>query len=624
LAAAPTEIEIKQAERAAIDRFARLRRTIGRRLLEPGSVLEIGCGIGSFLPLLGALGWGVRGIEPDSRYAEVGRELYGIDIDTVLFGAGFAEQDLIASFCALQYEDSPKEFLTQVHEALKPDGLFFLEVPSFDRPVVGNLDGVFATRHKSIYYREFLERELPRLGFSLVKSGHTRHNYWAVLKKAVPVLPFVKPRTARPAIWKTRIVRRVFGNAGVRAPAALSWAGTYALATGGMTDGDFDHARIQIDRLARKHVANGLSRLARRKPLVHIGIQSAGNAGDVVLSDVVRQAVGASVRRPWMRKSVYDAVTPAEVERLNRSSAGIVIGGGGLFLADSNANALSGWQWPIAAKTLRGFRVPLAVFAVGYNKFRGQDRLADGFGESLAALAEKCFFVGIRNRGSIRELKTYLPESLQSKLVYQPCPTTILADLPLGMRALSRRPASLGRRLALNVAFDRFGRRYGTRLRDFVDAVVNIAQMAQHDGWQIDIACHTAEDAAICPYLDRAGVRYAVSDLCYRSTVEVVAFYAAVDLAIGVRGHAQMIPFGLGVPIISLVTHDKMAWFLEDVGHADWGVDMSGDEAGRDLAAAYSAAISNLAVRRLEVAEARRRLERCTADNLAVIASGFR
>ena len=31
------------------------------------------------------------------------------------------------------------------------------------------------------------------------------------------------------------------------------------------------------------------------------------------------------------------------------------------------------------------------------------------------------------------------------------------------------------------------------------------------------------------------------------------------------RGHAQMIPFGVGVKIISLGTHDKMRWFLQDI-----------------------------------------------------------
>jgi len=119
-------------------------------------------------------------------------------------------------------------------------------------------------------------------------------------------------------------------------------------------------------------------------------------------------------------------------------------------------------------------------------------------------------------------------------------------------------------------------------------------------------------------------VQYGVSDLCYRSTAAVVDFYAAAGLAIGVRGHAQMIPFGLGVPIVSLIAHDKLAWFLDDIGHQEWGVDMSADDPGPDLMAAYAATVSDLAARRAQVVEARGRLEELTRDNLAILAGGFR
>lgn len=35
-----------------------------------------------------------------------------------------------------------------------------------------------------------------------------------------------------------------------------------------------------------------------------------------------------------------------------------------------------------------------------------------------------------------------------------------------------------------------------------------------------------------------------------------------------------MIPFGLNCGIISLGTHDKMRWFLDDLGAADWDIDL--------------------------------------------------
>lgn len=38
------------------------------------------------------------------------------------------------------------------------------------------------------------------------------------------------------------------------------------------------------------------------------------------------------------------------------------------------------------------------------------------------------------------------------------------------------------------------------------------------------------------------------------------------------RGHAGMLPFGCGTPIVSLVSHPKMAYFLSDMGRPEWGV----------------------------------------------------
>ena len=41
------------------------------------------------------------------------------------------------------------------------------------------------------------------------------------------------------------------------------------------------------------------------------------------------------------------------------------------------------------------------------------------------------------------------------------------------------------------------------------------------------------------------------------------------------RGHAQMIPFGLRRPILSIISHDKMKYFLEDIKQLDWGVEIN-------------------------------------------------
>jgi polysaccharide pyruvyl transferase WcaK-like protein len=52
--------------------------------------------------------------------------------------------------------------------------------------------------------------------------------------------------------------------------------------------------------------------------------------------------------------------------------------------------------------------------------------------------------------------------------------------------------------------------------------------------------------------------------------------YRQFDLVIGGRGHAQMIPFGLGVPILSLDVHDKLGFFLEDIDRPEWLLTLTG------------------------------------------------
>jgi polysaccharide pyruvyl transferase WcaK-like protein len=48
-----------------------------------------------------------------------------------------------------------------------------------------------------------------------------------------------------------------------------------------------------------------------------------------------------------------------------------------------------------------------------------------------------------------------------------------------------------------------------------------------------------------------------------------------MDLVFGMRGHAQMIPFGVNTRIISLGTHKKLKYFLQDIGALDWYIDIN-------------------------------------------------
>ncbi len=44
-----------------------------------------------------------------------------------------------------------------------------------------------------------------------------------------------------------------------------------------------------------------------------------------------------------------------------------------------------------------------------------------------------------------------------------------------------------------------------------------------------------------------------------------------------------MIPFGQGTKVISLISHNKLRWFLEDIGMEDTGVDVDKEDFGSSL-----------------------------------------
>src|SRR5690606_24422804 len=136
------------------------------------------------------------------------------------------------------------------------------------------------------------------------------------------------------------------------------------------------------------------------------------------------------------------------------------------------------------------------------------------------------------------------------------------------MRALAERHDRAGRKvLAFNCAFDRAGMRFGDDPAAPLARMAAAMRHAQQTGWEIVLVCHKTMDREMEPHLDAAGVDYVTHDITDANPEEIMRFYAQVDLAVGLRGHAQMIPFGLRRPIVSVISHDKLGFFLEDIGH---------------------------------------------------------
>jgi len=313
--------------------------------------------------------------------------------------------------------------------------------------------------------------------------------------------------------------------------------------------------------------------------LLHIGVHNSlnKNAGDTLLFPVVRKIFDHFFGKcDWELFQAWDEFSLDKVKKINKNYDGIILGGGGLLLKDQlgSKTAKSGWQWNSSIESVDGIKIPLIVFAIGYNRFRNQPEFDPIFFRHISATIKKSIFFGLRNTGSINAVKKYINYDLHSKLQRQFCPTTSLWQLyPEYQEIAKSHDKKKDQILSFNAAYDRFDLRFGSNSKKIIARILNALKIAETRGWKIIVTAHKSIDRKIEMLLSERGVLYETRDLTNSSEDEVMKFYAEVDLAFGMRGHSQMIPFGLRRPIMSIISHDKMRFFLEDINKPEWGIE---------------------------------------------------
>lgn len=326
----------------------------------------------------------------------------------------------------------------------------------------------------------------------------------------------------------------------------------------------YSDSRLKMRKIRDKIYCHIQERGMNRHPrAVHITYCRINNAGDTVLSYCVRKFLPIS---SWKIQTVSDEITNDTIEQINTTDM-LIIGGGGLFLPDTNANSISGWQWAISEEQLNQISVPVIVFSVGYNYFKGQEN-SELFIKSVNALVRKACFVGLRNRGSVQAIQQILEPELRDKVVYQPCTTTLIRKMIPFKKHINTK------KVGVNIAFDREERRYGDKKEEIMTQIARAIHEISEQGYKICYIAHCDSDLKFLKYLTKEDVNFTVNNLTSALPGKVISCYRDMEIVIGMRGHAQMIPFGVGCRIISLGTHDKTRWFLEDIKLEEWHIDM--------------------------------------------------
>lgn len=351
--------------------------------------------------------------------------------------------------------------------------------------------------------------------------------------------------------------------------------------------------------------------------VVQIAADTTANVGDYILVKSTKKLLGMAEKKiNWCTVDVRGPVNEQVIRMCNRAKA-LVIGGGGLFLRDTNENHISGWQWNCSKELLEQIQVPIYVFGVGYNRFRGQEEFDSCFTENINTLVEKSKFFGLRNHGSIRAIKNYLRDDLKEKVVYQPCVTTVLSKLYALPEHRRGKPF-----IALNCAFDRAGMRYGNRQNEIMTAIAHVAKKLSKT-YVIRCYLHCDTDELICEYLQKANVPFEQVQLnCAMTEQEYLQYFSSPELVLAMRGHAQMIPFGCVTPTVSIISHDKLKWFLEDIGHEEWGVDVQDIQFEQKLLDCCMYMLKNRVIICGQIKESQERLWDIVMENLKLITLG--
>jgi 2-polyprenyl-3-methyl-5-hydroxy-6-metoxy-1,4-benzoquinol methylase len=123
-----------RARRDLIERNLYWLRALLKFCLPPATVLELGCGHGSFVALLRQTGYEASGVEMSPWVVTFGRETFGVPVQTgpvESLDLPAASLDAICLMDVLEHLPDPMATMRHCLELLKPEGFLLVQTPCF-------------------------------------------------------------------------------------------------------------------------------------------------------------------------------------------------------------------------------------------------------------------------------------------------------------------------------------------------------------------------------------------------------------------------------------------------------------------------------------------------------------
>lgn len=297
------------------------------------------------------------------------------------------------------------------------------------------------------------------------------------------------------------------------------------------------------------------------------------NFGDHALGLAVRNLF----RKYFAKDSVFETLDTCKlwidgriVHSINQDADFVLVGGGGLI----HTFGLGGRAWLFHLPTclVRSLSSRLAVFGVGFNQFRADSQiLLPSVIENLLAIKEVAVAFSVRNDGS-RECMAV---------------NGILADeIPdPGFFLNSNYPAPDIKRkyVIFQLAFDAISSR-GINKEKLIREMQVLTKVVIARGFDIVLAPHCRADIEISEIVkNRCENKNAVHLWDFYSSIsddcihEHLGIYKHAQMVVAMRGHAQIIPAGMGVPFITIANHRKHQELAARLDMEEYCVDIADD-----------------------------------------------